>query len=62
MVEQDGVLVSEDFLASAPKLFDQAGIVMSDGCSLELPPKAEASTDVRVVLALALVGCRHSLG
>ena len=62
MVEQDGVLVSEDFLASAPKLFDQAEIVMSDGCSLELPPKAEASTDVRVVLALGLVGCRHSLG
>ena len=61
MVEQDGLLGCEDFLASAPKLFDQAGIVMSDGCSLELPPKAEASTDVRVVLALALVGCRHSL-
>ncbi len=62
MVEQDGRLVCEDFLASAPKQCDQAGIVMSDGCSLELPLKAEASTDVHVVLALVLLGCRHYLG
>ena len=62
MVEQDGLLVCEDFLASAPKLFDQAGIVMSNGCSLELPPKAEASTDVLEVPGLVLLGCRHCLG
>lgn len=62
MVGQDGLLVCKDFLASAPKLFDQAGIVMSDDYSLELPLKAEASTDVRVVLALVLLGCRHFLG
>ena len=62
MVGQDGLLVCEDFLANAPKQFDRAGIVMSDGCSLESPLEAEASTDVRVVLALVLLGCRHSLG
>lgn len=52
MAEQGGLLVCEDFLVSAPKLFDQDGIVMSDGWSLELPLKVEASTDVRGVLAL----------
>ena len=31
MVRQDGLLVCEGFLASAPKLFDQDGAVMSDG-------------------------------
>ena len=62
MVEQDGLLVCEDFLPSAPKQFDQAGIVMSDDCSLELLLKAEASTDVRVLLGLVLLGCRQCLG
>lgn len=62
MAEQDGLLASEDFLASAPKLFDQDGIVMSGGSSLELPLRVEASTDVRVVLALVLPDCRHCLG
>lgn len=62
MVGQDWLLVCEDFLVNAPKLFDQGGIVMSDGWSLGLPLKVEASTDVRVVLALVLPGCRHFLG
>ena len=62
MVGQDGLLVCEDSLASAPKLFDPDGTVMSDGWSLGLPLKVEASTDVRVVLALVLSGCRHFLG
>lgn len=60
-MEQDELLAREDFLANAPKLFDQGGIVMSDNCSLELPLKAEANTDVRVVLELVLPGCRHCL-
>ena len=62
MVEQDGLLVCEDFLGSAPKLSDQAGTVMSGGCSLELPLKAEANTDVRGVLGLVLSGYGHCLG
>ena len=61
-MEQDGLLVCEDFLASAPKLSDQAGTVRSDSCSLELPLKAEASTDVRVVLGLVLPGYKRCLG
>ena len=61
-MEQVELLAYEDFLVNAPKLFYQGGIVMSDGCSLELPPKAEASIDVHVVLGLVLPGCRHCLG
>ena len=62
MVGQDGLLAYEDFLVSAPKLYDLDAIVMSDDWSLGLPLKVEASTDVRVVLALVLPDCRHFLG